>query len=304
MAEVPLPAPLAPRARTAGAIYDLGYQRYTGPRFGRAHAMRSLFRFSFNGAFGIGRGEKAKSMPALVILAVYLPAVVQTALASVMGPAAMLTYAGYLQFTAFLLALFAASQAPELIVADKQHGVLSLYLSRPLKATDYVLAKLAALTAAMLVITLGPQLVLFIGKIMIAKAPWAAFQGEWTKIFPILGGTLLTSLFVASIGLLLASFASRRGYASAAVIAFFILTPAVIEMFRSVTTGSVRRYAVLAHPVLLITGFATWLFDIQTAKRSTVARADLPGQLYMYVMLAVCLVCVAVLLRRYQRIEA
>ena len=48
-----------------------------GARFGRAHAMRSLFRFSFNGAFGVGRGEKAKSMPALVVLAVYLPAIVQ-----------------------------------------------------------------------------------------------------------------------------------------------------------------------------------------------------------------------------------
>jgi ABC-2 type transport system permease protein len=290
--------------RTAGAIYDLGYQRYTGPRYGRAHAIRSLFRYSFNSAFGIGRGEKAKSMPALVILAVYLPAVVQTGIASVIGGATMLSYAGYLQFTAFLLALFAASQAPELIVADKQHGVLALYLSRPLKATDYALAKIAALTGAMLVITLGPQLVLFVGKILIAKSPWPALQAEWTKLFPIVGGTLLTSLFIASIGLFLASFASRRGYASAAVIVFFVLTPAVIEMFRSVTDGDVRRYAVLAHPVLLITGFATWLFDVQAARHSTIGRADLPGQLYMYVMLATCALCAGMLVRRYQRIEA
>ena len=290
--------------RTAGAIYDLGYQRYAGVRFGRGYAIRSLFGFSLATAFGIGRGEKSKSVPALVMLAVYLPAVLQTGMASVLGPAAMLHYAGYLQFTTFLVALFAAAQAPELIVADKQHGVLSLYLSRPIKSSDYALAKLGALTTAMLVITLGPQLVLFVGKILIAKAPWGAFVAEWTKLFPIVGGTLLTSLFMASIALLLASFASRRGYASAAVIVFFILTPAVVEMFRSVTAGDVKRYAVLAHPVLLINGFATWLFEVEAARHSAIGRADLPGQRYMYVMLAVCAVCATLFVRRYRTVEA
>ena len=73
---------------------------------------------------------------------------------------------------------------------------------------------------------------------------------EWTKLFPILGGTLLTSIFIASIGMLLASFASRRGYGTAAVIVFFLLAPAIVEMFRSVTSGSIKRYAVLGTPGL------------------------------------------------------
>jgi ABC-2 type transport system permease protein len=276
-------------ARTAGAIYDLGYQPYAGVRYGRGYVLRSLFRYSFNSAFGIGRGEKAKSMPALVVAAVYLPAIIQLGVASAMGVTSMLHYAAHLQFTAFLLALFAASQAPELIVSDKQNGAL---------------AKLGALAAAMLVITLGPQLLLFVGKVFIGTSPWAAFQAEWTKLFPILGGTLLVSLFIASIGLLLSSFASRRGYATASVIVFFLLAPAVVDMFRSVTSGSVKRYSILLHPIYLMTGFTDWLFDVEAKRRTDVGRADLPGSLYMYVMLVACALCIAAFVRRYRRAEA
>ena len=74
-------------------------------------------------------------------------------------------------------------------------------------------------------------------------------------------------------------------------------------MFRNVTGGDIKRYAVLANPMLLIVGFANWLFDIQARQRTTIARADLPGQDYMYVMLVVCVVCVALLIRRYRRVE-
>ena len=290
--------------RAAGTIYDLGYQAYTGPRFGRPYAIRTLARHSFATAFGLGRGDKAKSMPTLILVCVYLPAIAQVAVASAAGAVAFIHYSAFLQFTAFLIALFAASQAPELIVTDKQQGVLSLYLSRPLKATDYAIAKLIALVAAMLVITLGPQLVLFLGRVLIGASPWTAFKGEWAKLFPIVGGTLVTSIFIASISLLLASFASRRGYATASVIVFFLLAPALVEMFRAVTTGSLKRYAVLAHPVYIITGFTDWLFEIEARRRSAVGRADLPGQYYLYVILAVSITCIALLLRRYRRLDA
>jgi ABC-2 type transport system permease protein len=291
-------------ARAAGAIYDLGYQSYTGPRFGRLYAIRTLIGYSFASAFGVGRGDKAKSIPALIVAIVYLPALVQIVVASTTGAAGLIQYVSFLQFTAFLVALFAAAQAPELIVTDKQQGVLSLYLSRPLKATDYAAAKLIALVLAMLVITLGPQLLLLVGRIFLGTSPWATLKTEWTKLFPIVGGTVMTSLFIASIAMLLASFASRRGYGSASVIVFFLLAPALVEMFRSVTAGSLRRYSVLAHPVYLIIGFADWLFEIEARRRSAVGRADLPGQYYLYVMAGVSILCIGALLRRYRRLDA
>src|SRR5262249_49522216 len=245
---------------------------------------------------------KAKSMPTLILAAVYLPAIAQVAVASAAGAIAFINYAAFLQFTAILIALFAASQGPELIVSDKQQGVLSLYLSRPLKSTDYAIAKLVGLVLAMLVITLGPQLVLFAGRVLLGSSPWPALTAEWTKLFPIVGGALLASMFVASISMWLSSFASRRGYATASVIVFFLLARALVEMFRAVTTGAVKRYAVLAHPVYLITGLANWLFEIEARRRSAVGRADFPGQYYFYVVVAVTILCTALFIRRYRRL--
>ncbi len=297
-------AALPRAARAAGTIYDLGYQRYTGSRLGRLNAIRTLFAFSLRTAYGLGRGERSKLIPGAVLLIVFLPAIVQVGVASTVGRSEFINYAGHLQFTAFLLALFTAAQSPELIVTDRQHGVLSLYLSRPLTGSDYALAKLAALVGAMLVLTLGPQLFLFLGKVFMVTSPWAAFKLEWRKLLPIAGGTFVTSLFMASIGLALSSLAGRRAYASASVIAFFLLMPAASTLIRSLATGDVRRYTVLANPILLITGFANWLFDIEAKRRSILGRADLPGKAYLYTILAVCAVCMTILWSRYRRSEA
>ena len=69
-------------------------------------------------------------------------------------------------------------------------------------------------------------------------------------------------------------------------------------------TGDAKRYVVLANPVFLFIGFTNWLFDIEAKRRTTVARADLPGVAYLYVILAVCVIGITVLLLRYRRMEA
>ena len=53
----------------AGVIHDLGYQRYDGPRLGRAQIVRALAWHSFRGAFGFGRGAKAKIIPVIALVA-------------------------------------------------------------------------------------------------------------------------------------------------------------------------------------------------------------------------------------------
>ena len=185
--------------RAAGTIYDLGYQRYGGERLGRAFAVRTLGLFSFRSAFGLGRGERAKVIPMIVAAICFLPALVQVSIASASGMSGLINYPEHLRFTAFFIALFTAAQAPELIVTDRQHGVLSLYLSRPLRSTDYALAKLGAFVAAILVLALGPQLVLFTGKVFLNATPWTAFVDEYAQLVPIVGGTLVVSIFLASV---------------------------------------------------------------------------------------------------------
>jgi ABC-2 type transport system permease protein len=291
-------------ARAAGTIYDLGYQRYGGRRLGRNNAIANLIRYSFRAAFGLGRGPKAKMLPMLVTAVVFLPAVVQVAVASATGQPDFVNYARQLNFTAFLLALFVAVQAPELVVTDKQQGVLSLYLSRPLTATDYAMSKMFALVGAMLVITLGPQLFMFIGKILLSATPWAIFKTEYPQLAPIIGGTMMTSIFVAAIGLSLASLASKRANGTAAVIGVFLILPAAAEVVRAVSTGNIRRFASLANPILVITGFANWLFDVQARRRSVITRLDIPPSSYLYLMIVVTIVAVSTLVLRYRRQNA
>jgi ABC-2 type transport system permease protein len=290
-------------ARAAGAIYDLGYQRYSGKRLGRSYAFRTLVGASFRAAFGMGRGERSRMVPVLVTALVYLPALIMVGVASAAGRAQMIHYADHLEFTAFILALFAAGQAPELIVADRQAGVLSLYLSRPIRSTDYALARLMALFLAMVVLTLGPQLVLFAGKVLIAKAPWPGFVEEWPKLFPIAGGSLLVSLFIAAIGAALSSLTTRRGYASAAVISFFLLTAALSQIVQVIGFGGIERYAVLGNAQLLIAGFSKWLFEIEARRYTSIGRAALPGVDYFWTLTVTTSLAIALLLQRYRKVD-
>jgi ABC-2 type transport system permease protein len=291
--------------RVAGTIYDLGYQHYDGPRLGRGHAFRTLVAYSMASAFGLGRGEKAKALPAIGLALVYLPVFVRISAAASSGRAEFINYAQQLEFSAFFLALFAAAQAPELIVVDRQFGVLPLYLSRSLRATDYAIAKLVAFIGAFLVFTLGPALAMYAGKVFISPTPWQAFTSDWKTLMPLVGGTTLAAVYMAAIGVALASFASRRAYGTAAVIAFFLLMPAFQGMLAAMVPKGGRRYTVLVNPFFVMTGFANWLFDVQQRRGrgslGAVVRADLPGQWYLYVMLGVTAIAVAVVLFRYWR---
>jgi ABC-2 type transport system permease protein len=290
-------------ARAAGTIYDLGYQRYHGARLGRRHAIKTLMAYSLRTAFGVGRGPRARIVPFIVTALVSLPAIVQMGIASFMGSGDMISYSGHLEFTALLLAIFTAAQTPEMLVSDRQYGVMSLYLSRPMSGSDYIGAKLAAIVGAMLVLTLGPQLFLFAGKVFASATPWTAFLDEYRKLAPIVGGTFLVSCFLGSIGLAISSIFTRRGFASAAVIGFFLLLPATSALVRSFATGDVKRYVVLANPTYLMMGFVNWLFDIEAKRRSVIGRADIPGATYFYTVVGVCVLCSVFLWLRYRRSE-
>jgi len=287
----------------ASTIYDLGYQRYDGARLGRGYSFRTLWWYSVKAAFGSGRGEQARRVPILVAAITFLPALVQVGVASASGMINFISYGNYLEFASYAIALFVAAQAAELLVNDKQNGTLALYLSRPIGATDYALAKLAALTTATVVIVMGPQLLLFLGRVFLPDKPWTAFKEEWMKLLPIVGGSLLVSFFFAAIALALSSFAMRRAFASASVIAFFLLTPALYAVADTITTGALRRWVVMINPVLVVSGYSKWLFELEASRRSVVGRADLPGQAYFWVVLGASLVASGVLLSRYRKNE-
>jgi ABC-2 type transport system permease protein len=59
-----------------GAIHDIGYRHYEGPRLGAGYIRRSLFVETLRGAYGLGRSARSKVMPFLLLGVMVIPAVV------------------------------------------------------------------------------------------------------------------------------------------------------------------------------------------------------------------------------------
>lgn len=303
-----------PAARTpTGSIYDLGYRGYEGPRLGRRHAVAALFTHTVKSCYGIGRGGRAKIIPFVLAGIAVLPAVVGVGLVALARQAGAageaitelspFRYERYFDSIAQIVALFCAAQAPELLGRDQRYSVLSLYFSRALERTDYALAKLGGFIVALLALVLLPQAVIFVGLTLSSEDLVEGLGENLPEVLPIVAqGTLLAALF-ASLSLAIAAFTPRRAYATAAIIAAFIIPPIVAEIAREATSRDVARWFVLASPPDVIRATNAFLFDISPDSAVLVAARH-PGELYLAVAAVGIAVCAAILVRRYQRIAA
>ena len=303
-----LPDAAATRART-GAIYDLGYQGYDGPRLGRRAAIATLFWSSWRAAFGLGRGGKSKIVPwGLTVLAL-VPAAVAVGIVALVGDAVQpFTYDNYLPQIAITLSIFVAAQAPELVGGDQRNHVLSLYFSHAIQRVDYATAKMAALTAALLVLTLTPLLVLFAGKVLSATDVIAALGDEAPHLVQIAVSSLLYSATFAVIGLAIAAFTPRRSFATGGIIAFFLVTAIVSQILSSMEAGQLSQYAQLLDVNQALNG-ATYTifggpgFSIGPRNPSS-APPDLSGVAYIGALVVILAVGIGVTLLRYRRVQA
>jgi ABC-2 type transport system permease protein len=282
----------------AGVIHDIGYQRYQGVRLGRGYAVRSLWLHSLRTAYGIGRTAKAKVFPWLVVGIAGSVAVVVTAVRAATGEVA-LSYLDYPEAVYALVVLFAAVAAPELVSRELRTGVLSLYFSRPLRRSDYGLAKLAAVVSAVWLLLAGPMLVMFLGGVFSVDG-WSAV---WEEIGDFSVGLLyaaLNALVIGAIALLVASLVGRRAVAAGAIVASFLVTTPIVGVLASAGDRTAEQLAGLFSPATLVIGARTWLFgDVEDG----LDIGDF-GPLYGIVALALVGACVGLMLLRYRRVRA
>ena len=223
-----------PSASSAGSvIHDLGYRRYDGPRLGRAQIIRALAWHSFRGAFGFGRGAKAKIVPLISLVALCLPAVVN-AFAMSKGNPRVVDYDTYTPaLRDLVMTVFVAVQAPELVSRDLRSRVLPLYFARPIKTIDYPLAKYLAFTGACLVMMEVPLLLLYAGSIANVHGG-SAVWGQTRALIPGLLVGLMWAVVLAAISLFLASLTGRRAFATGAVAIVLLLTFTLAEILLQV----------------------------------------------------------------------
>ena len=203
---------------------------------------------------------------------------------------------------AVVLILFCAAQAPELVGRDQRYSVLPLYFSRALRRSDYALAKLGALWTALALVFVAPEALIFAGRVLAARDVPAAFADNLGDVPAILAITAIVSLVMGGISLALASFTPRRAYATATIIAVFVVPAIVASIVAELSSGPMVAVAALLDPSDLLDGANGWLFR-QNPGNAVLTAAHLPGELYVPVLLVYALATITATVRRYQRIR-
>jgi ABC-2 type transport system permease protein len=218
---------------TAGTVFDIGYQRYTGPREGRARARLAVFKDGVRTALGLGRGARAKVLPwgfiGILVSVGLIMAMIAGAASRIVGAANveqlnLPSHSDLYGITSIILFVFAAVVAPELLCRDRREGVIHLYLVRPLTGSDYIGARWAAFMVVMVAATWLPQFGLLIGLAMGAPAPVDYLREHWLDIPKFLAAGVAMAAYTTTLALLTASFTTRRAYASVFLVGLFVIT--------------------------------------------------------------------------------
>jgi ABC-2 type transport system permease protein len=244
-------------AEAAGRVYDLGFQRYEGPREGRRRAILAVYKDSLRAAMGLGRGGRAKIAPWLFVSATLIPAIVVALIAGAVDRAApgfnaskdLPTHAGYYGLASIVLLVFVAVIGPELFCPDRRNGTISLYLVRPLKAIDYAASRWGALVTVMVLAAWVPQFVLMGGLVLGASDPLSYLGDTWLEVPRFLLSGAALGLYYATLATLVASVTTRRAYAAAFFVGSFVVTSAVIGSVTSTLSGGVARWLALLSPI-------------------------------------------------------
>lgn len=222
-----------PDVPRTGAIYDLGYRPYDGPRAGAGAIALALFISGLRNAFGLGRSAKSKVLPFLLLALNLLPAVIMVGVMVLVGldelPVSYPRYASAVSQVP--LGIFVAAQAPVLFSRDLRHGSIALYLARPLSSAAYAVARWASLLAATLVFLLVPIIVLYVGAVL-GELDFSE-QTEGAAKAALLA--VLLALMLSGIGGLIASVSIRRGFAVVATIAVLLLGNGVITAIEAIS---------------------------------------------------------------------
>ena len=287
-------------ARETGAIHDIGYRRYDGPRLGTAYIARSLFVTSLRGAFGLGRSARSKVMPFLLLAVMLLPALIIAAVVVITKADELpIEYTSYAVHLSAVVFLFVGAQSPQAVSRDLRFRVVSLYFSRPLSRRSYVQAKLTAMSAALFGLLAVPLVVLYAGALLGGLAFW----NNTGDFLAGLVGAALFAVTLASLGLLIAAWTPRRGIGVAAIVAVLVVLFGVSAIVAGIAQDqgneTLAGWAGLISPFTIVDGVQVWALG---AESSTVTGP--PGQaggpVFATAMVALVGLCYLLLLRRYR----
>jgi len=295
-----------------GAVYDRGYRPYEGKRGRRGAATVALYKASVRRALGLRRSWRQKVAPFVLLGVVTIPAIVNVGIAYVTRNdvftngrvrVEIITYREYVGVSSALL-LFVALVAPDVICPDRRQHVLPLLFARPMNGVDYVAAKLGAIASILFAFSLLPQVVLFVGNMFVSNSALDYFTGHAAVLWKVPIAVFLLAIFYAVVGVAISSLSDRRIVAGASIIGLLLVTSitaaAIVgedPRFNGGSAGALIN--VLALPIHLRDLVFLGHVDPQ-GPLNGVANG---GLLAVMAYVAVLLVGIGILLRRYRWVE-
>ncbi len=234
---------MSERRSQAGAVYDLGYRPYDGERGGRGASRAALVRVSVRRALGLRRSWRQKVLPWSLLAIATIPAVVNVGVAYItrnlpMSDIQLITFRDYVGVSTTLL-LFIAITAPDMVCPDRRHHVLPLIFARPLTGTDYVLAKVGALAAIVFGFSFIPQVVLFVGQMLVVREGALGFARENAAVlWQVPLALIFFSVFWASLAVAISATTSRRVVGGVALLAVVLISGTVASVIVAASAGA------------------------------------------------------------------
>ncbi len=294
-----------------GAIFDLDYRRYEGKRTSRTAIRWSIVRDGFRRILGLRRKARRKVLPWGLIIIAILPAIVNVGfqvLAEGFGGAEesaqvldelLISHSDYFGITFWVTLLFIALATPELIIPDRVHNVLTVYSSRPLTLTDYLVSRVGALFLLVMTYTLLPQLILYFGGAILSGDIVGHITGNLDLLWQIPGGALAVFASQTSVALIISAYVKRVGFAAGIYIALSLI---LFPIAAGLAEGSSRWFALLSlqeHAILLVSRIFD---DPQISEGLALTDNNISAWVSVVVIAGLAVVAGVLMVRRYRRL--
>jgi ABC-2 type transport system permease protein len=282
-----------------GEVYDRGYQHYDGQRLGRGHAIWALTTYSMKRALGIKKGVGAKIIPILLYIGVLAPAIAFVAIQGFVPQAFVVDYANFFGVIFLMVGIFVATIAPEMLSGDRQEHVLQLYFSRAITRLDYLVAKLLATAILTLTMSFVPVAILWLGYQLLDDSPLAAIRDHLNDLGMIAVAGVLIAFYLGAIGLVISSFTGRKSVAVGVIVLGYLMSEGLANFILYATELDIawQRVVVFLSPSTTATGLVSRMWN--TEADPITSTIGLPATAYGAGMVAVVLVCCAVMYLRY-----